>query len=152
MDFSVLEQKTSSELVDFFNSKAPEDHQLSKPWKQSKAKLLGHIQDLLRDLAQQAPKTRTIREASMELLCKVSYYEDKTKKPSSENVVEANHPNARSVGLPYKEIVEMIIEEFPEAQTTPACLRWYSVKARVGEFGYENYNLVQRRPRSKPSK
>lgn len=96
--------------------------------------------------------TRTIREASLDWLCHVDHYEDKTKKSGPDNRVPADHPQARSVGLPYLSIIDAIKEEFPGAQTSVACLRWYVVKVRVEEFGYEGYKLVQRRPRAKPSK
>lgn len=96
--------------------------------------------------------TRTIREASLDWLCHVDHYEDKTKKSGPDNRVPADHSQARSVGLPYLSIIDAIKEEFPGAQTSVACLRWYAVKVRVEEFGYEGYKLVQRRPRAKPSK
>lgn len=88
----------------------------------------------------------------MDLLCHVDYYEDRTKASSADNRVAADHPQARSVGLPYLEIVRRVRDEFPGANTSVACLRWYSVKMRVEEFGYEGYRLAQRRPRARPSK
>jgi len=63
--------------------------------------------------------------------------------------VEAGAKGARSVGIPYDEIIRRIKDEFPEAKTTAACLRWYAVKVRVEEFGYEGFRLSQRRPRTK---
>ena len=93
---------------------------------------------------------RTIREAALGLLCAVDYYEDRSKDSGPDNVVEAGHEDARGVGLPYDEIIRRIKEEFPECKTTVACLRWYSVKVRVEEFGYEGLRLPQRRPRAKP--
>lgn len=96
-------------------------------------------------------RERTIREASLEWLCHVDHHEDRTKKTGPENVVPANHPNARSVGLPYLTIIERIVEEFPDADTSVACLRWYAVKVRAEEIGYEGYELPQRRPRAKPA-
>ena len=97
--------------------------------------------------------TRTIREASLEWLCHVVYYEAKTKKSDAENRnISHTDKNARSVGLSYSEIIDRIQAEFPGAKTSVACLRWYAVKVRANEFGYEGYNLVQRRPRAKPSK
>jgi hypothetical protein len=97
---------------------------------------------------------RTIRAAALELLCHITHYEDKKQKSGPDNVVlkAGVLPKTveRSVGLPYDEIIRRLQDEFPDAQTTVACLRWYSVKARVEEFGYEGYKLPGRRPRAKP--
>jgi len=94
---------------------------------------------------------RTIKAASVELLCHVAFYEDRDEKIDPEkNVVEASNPKARSVGLAYDEIIRRIQDEFPGCSTTVACLRWYSVKIRVEEHGYEDLRLPQRRPRAKP--
>lgn len=96
---------------------------------------------------------RTIRAAAIDLLCHVEFFEDRTKKPDTLlNAVKEDHPQSRSVGLPYDEIIRRIQAEFPDCQTTVACLRWYSVKIRVEEFGYEGLRLPQRRPRVKPTK
>lgn len=79
-------------------------------------------------------KAPTIRETALRLLCHVvSVGQDK-----------------RTTGLPYDCIVESIRRLFPESKTTRACLRWYAVKVRVGETDYEQWRLVQRRPRSLP--
>lgn len=96
--------------------------------------------------------SRTIVAASMDLLCRVDYYENKDREIGDDNRVSKGHAKARSVGLTYSEIVRLIHEEFPGCETSPACLRWYSVKMRVGERGYEGHALPQRRPRSKPAK
>ncbi|QNN99777.1 hypothetical protein P67b_00018 [Ruegeria phage Tedan] len=96
---------------------------------------------------EEAKPKLTIRERSLQLLCVVDYYEDKTKKSDPENRVTADHRNARSVGIPYTQVIETIKSEFPDANTSVACLRWYAVKVRAEEFGYEGYRLCQRRPR-----
>ena len=93
--------------------------------------------------------TRTIKAASVELLCLVTHYEDRDAKPGTTQVAK-DHPKARSVGLAYDEIINRIMEEFPDASTSVACLRWYAVKIRVGEHGYEDLRLPQFRPRAKP--
>ncbi len=96
---------------------------------------------------------RTIRAASVALLCLVDHYEDRGIKSGPDNVVKADHgPSARSVGLPYDEIIRRVKAEFPGCETTVACLRWYMVKIRQEEFGYEGLRGPQRRPRVKPSK
>ena len=92
--------------------------------------------------------TRTIRKAAIDFLCRVSFYEDKRKKPGSNNIIDdAGWTYSRSVGLPYNKIIDMIHEEFPGCNTSVACLRWYCVKIRVEELGYEGLTLPQRRPR-----
>jgi hypothetical protein len=149
-DYSAM---TGNELVDEYNGLNP-DKPLSKPWKSGKDKLIGMVKELKAQRAKEAAAeepARTIRVASLELMCQVDYYEDKTKKPGPDNRVPADHPNARSVGLPYLDIIDLIKDEFPGAKTSAACLRWYAVKARVEEFGYEGYRLVSRRPRAKKS-
>ncbi len=93
---------------------------------------------------------RTIRLAAIELLCEVDYFEDRDKKSGPDNVVGHQKKSARSVGVPYNEILRRIRVEFPDCGTTVACLRWYSVKIRVEEPGYEGLRLPQRRPRAKP--
>ena len=93
---------------------------------------------------------RTIRAAALEHLCHIVHYEDRNKAPSPDNVVGKGSKNARSVGLAYDDILALIGEEFPGCKTSAACLRWYSVKVRVEELGYEGYVLPQRRPRTKP--
>lgn len=99
-----------------------------------------------------ASSGRTIRETSLHWLCAVDYFEDKNKKSGDDNRVSATHKDARSVGFEYRRIIEEVQKEHPGANTSVACLRWYSVKVRVGEFGYENYKLAQRRPRAKPQR
>lgn len=156
------------ELIGVHNGLAPDAPLTS--WKQGKPKLIARI-SALRDTAAAATTTkataatkargakpkatgnkveRTIRAAAMELLCHVEYNEDRDVKPSDENRVGAKSKKARTVGLPYDEIIRRIQAEFPNCKTSVACLRWYSVKIRVEEEGYENLTLPQRRPRVKP--
>lgn len=98
----------------------------------------------------EVPKNKplTIRALAVVLLCRIDFYEDHSKVSSVDNRVTKDHPNAYSVGISYKEVLKIIHETFPNCKTTVACLRWYSVKIRVEEPGYENLDLVQRRPRS----
>ena len=92
----------------------------------------------------------TIRELAITLMCKVTHFEDKMKKSGEDNVVDADHVNARSVGLPYNEVIDGIKAVFPDSNTSIACLRWYAVKVRGEEGpGYEGFRLCQRRPRVK---
>ncbi len=147
-----------------------------KSWKQSKTKLVKRVCEakLQQATGSSARKTggstkktaamtqrarsittasiRPIREAALELLCEVVRYEDRNRPASSDNIVEADVDGARSVGVPYDEIIDAIRDEFPDCETTVACLRWYAVKVRVEEFGYEGLRLPQRRPRVKVAK
>lgn len=97
---------------------------------------------------------RTIRETSLDLLAHIDFYEDKLKPSNDENRVDADHKNARSVGLAYLEIIRRVKEEFPDADTSVACLRWYSVKVRdfKSHPEYSGWKLPQRRPRATPKK
>ena len=94
----------------------------------------------------------TIRSVAVDLLCLVDHHENRNKNPSLTNMVESDHPHSRSVGLPYDEIIRQIRARFPQCHTSVACLRWYSVKIRVEESGYEGLRLPQRRPRVKSRK
>lgn len=89
---------------------------------------------------------RTIKQASLELMCLVDFYENKT---TGERDNGPNYTNARSVGLSYAEILRRLADEFPDAKTSVACLRWYAVKVRTGERYYEGYVLPQRRPQER---
>ncbi len=151
-----FESMTTQELVAVYNGLNPACE--LKSWKQSKSKLIGRIEKLQLDLRgkkippRKPTEKRTIREAAIDLLCHVEYYEDLELKTDREkNVVTENHPNARSVGIPYDKILDLIKEEFPNSNTSIACLRWYSVKIRVEEFGYEGLVLPQNRPRVRPT-
>lgn len=48
----------------------------------------------------------------------------------------------RTEGLTYREILAMIHEKFPKAETSVECLRWYAVHMRA-----EGKRLPQKRPR-----
>ncbi len=164
-----------TELVGIHNGLNPEKP--LKSWKRAKGVLIGRIEGLRtnghdttepqvpdtkpeaaekRTVSKTKPKAtgtssdRTIRVAALEHLCHVAYHEDRGKKSGPDNVVDqGSSRRARSVGLPYDEIIRLIQKEFRGCDTSVACLRWYAVKVRVGEFGYEDYTLPQRRPRAK---
>lgn len=141
-----LSTMTNAMLVEKYNSLSP-----ATPltvWKQKKEDLIQRIHDLQADAAKR--DNRTVRDEAIVWLSTIDYYEDKTKKSSEGNRVDISHPNARSVGLPYATILEKVLEVFPSAKTSAACLRWYSVKIRAEEEGFEGYRLPQRRPRANP--
>lgn len=93
---------------------------------------------------------KTIRETALRLLTFVHYHEDSSKASGESNRVEEKHPKAGSVGLTYLNIISLIKEAFPDANTSVACLRWYAVKVRAEEKGYEGWRLTRRRPRLIP--
>ncbi len=154
---------TNAVLVDKHNDLAfAVGRDALKNWKGKKSVLIDRIDDLnaeVKDMeahAKEDEKPRTIRSAAIELLCEVDYYEDRDKPADSDNAaVAGNYKGARSVGLPYDEIIRRIKDEFiplRKCETTVACLRWYAVKIRVEEHGYEGLRLPQRRPRVKSKK
>ena len=55
--------------------------------------------------------TKTIREVAEALLIEVAHTED-----------------GKPIGHPYDYVLERVLEEFPEANTTVKCLRWYNTK------------------------
>lgn len=133
-----------------------------KRWSQSRIKLIERVARARS--ASEAPKPkpekpkkgekegRSIREAALALLCDVVHYERKDQlqgpKNAPKTIPPGNDPaDYRTVGLPYDLIIAAIRKEFTGSKTTVACLRWYAVKVRVEEKGYENLRLPQRRPR-----
>jgi hypothetical protein len=134
-----LKTKTNATLVNIYNGFCP-DKPLSG-WKGKKSDLIDRIEAL-------TPK-QTIQSLAIELLCQVTHYENKTEKSGNENLVTKDNPNARSVGLPYDQVLKQIHEVFEGCKTTVDCLRWYASKIRKGEPGYEDMRTPQRRPRVK---
>lgn len=63
------------------------------------------------------------------------------------------HRERYTIGLPYAEIIDTLVAEFPEAKVTSACLRWYvaQAKAYARDLGIEDASIPQYRPRSKDS-
>ncbi len=157
----MTEQPTTAELVEKHNDLAfAVGHDGLKNWKGKKSVLAGRIDDLkaeLRDMEAHAKEksVRTFRQAAIELLCHVDHHEDRDEPSGPDNVVAEGHGRARSVGLPYDRVISLIKDEFlplGRCETTVACLRWYAVKIRVEEHGYEGLRLPQRRPRVKSKK
>lgn len=156
-------KKSTAELVSAYNKLEP-----AKPlkgWKGSQTELLQRIEKLKKEKEpkkepKKASKKRTryvdgaptIREYSIELLCKVEYYEDRGRAAHPDNRVPPTHANARSVGMPYEDIIKAIKQRWPESETTPECLRWYAVHIRNGSDGYQGFRLAQRRPRPQSPK
>lgn len=103
---SNLETMTIKQLVEAHNNiKGVEP---ISSWKGRKDLLIEKVSAAMKA----ARGTRTIREASEALLIEVAYVDD------------AGKP----VGHPYDYVLERVLEEFPEANTTVKCLRWYNTK------------------------
>ena len=85
---------------------------------------------------------RTDRRRALELL------EMRIKGPDGRPMTDED---GRSIGLKYKEVLEIIQQEFPEASTSVACLRWYVVHLRMdaNDLGLPWPDLPQIRPRAK---
>lgn len=85
---------------------------------------------------------RTVRRRALELL------EARVKGPDGRPMTDQD---GRSIGLKYKEVLEIIQQEFPEASTSVACLRWYVVHLRMdaNDEGKPWPDLPQIRPRAK---
>lgn len=153
-----LTDMTNATLVERHNDLAfAVGQDVLKNWKGRKSVLIAriHVHEAeLKDMeahAKEDAPVRTIRSAAIELLCHVDRHEDRDEPSGPDNVVDKGRGGARSVGLPYDEIIRRIREEFSSVrcETTVACLRWYAVKIRVEEHGYEGLHLPQRRPRVK---
>lgn len=86
---------------------------------------------------------RTVRRRALELL------EQRIKDPKTG--LPMTDADGRSIGLKYKEVLGIIQEEFPEASTSVACLRWYVVHLRMdaNDLGLPWPDLPQIRPRAK---
>ncbi len=150
----MTDERTTAELVKRHNELAIVlGRDTITAWKK-KSLLAAHVEVMGREAAEKEP-ARTIRQAAIELLCHVDHHEDRDEPSGPDNVVSGDHEGARSVGLPYDEVIRRIMDEFlplGRCETTVACLRWYAVKIRVEEHGYEGLRLPQRRPRVKSKK
>ncbi len=94
------------------------------------------------------PKPATPKPAK-----KANPVEPAAKGPSIRSVAEALllevvsvDENKRNVGIGYEDIIAKIKEQFPTANTTVACLRWYAVHMRERDVRVPN------RPRATPKK
>lgn len=152
-----LTTMTNAQLVERYNA-IPGVKPL-KAWKGKKEVLIQRIKDAApaesadgaKGKAAQAKKAKEprkrkageVRKLCERLLQEVAYYEDRTRPPGEDNVVEADDENARSVGLPFSEILRRVQKEMPGVNTTYACLRWYAVHMRRA-----GVKLPGRRPKS----
>lgn len=143
-------------LVGHYNSQVPAYNQAVEQLAQGLAKVpeaLAPMTELSPDTAtkeqvielirrQNRRLGRTVRRRALELL------EMRIKGPDGRPMTDED---GRSIGLKYKEVLEIIQQEFPEASTSVACLRWYVVHLRMdaNDLGLPWPDLPQIRPRAK---
>lgn len=102
---STLENKTIKELVVIHD--AIQGVESIGTWKGRKDLLIEKVTAAMKA----ARGNRTIREVAEALLIEV-----------------AETVDGKPVGHPYDYVLERVLEEFPEANTTVKCLRWYNTK------------------------
>ena len=102
---STLENKTIKELVVIHD--AIQGVESIGTWKGRKDLLIEKVAAAMKA----ARGNRTIREVAEALLIEV-----------------AETVDGKPVGHPYDYVLERVLEEFPEANTTVKCLRWYNTK------------------------
>lgn len=126
---------TNAKLVEVYNGLIPKETDPLKAWKGKKELLVAKI-EALQKAARPKPKKaevpsgRTIREVAEGLLLEV-----------------VGERDGRKIGHTYEAILAKVLEEFPEADTTVACLRWYSV-----HLNREPNIKMPIRPRKRPAK
>ena len=92
--------------------------------------------------AREQPQRGEVKLAILTLLVHVDHYEDRaTRRPVAPDV-----PGARSVGLPYREILKRIRAQYPAGRTSIMTIRSYARDAKR-----EGVALPYRRPYSKRS-
>jgi len=102
---STLENKTIKELV--AEHDAIQGVEAITKWNGRKDLLIEKVAAAMKE----ARGNKTIREVAEALLIEVAKTED-----------------GKPIGHPYDYVLERVLEEFPEANTTVKCLRWYNTK------------------------
>lgn len=103
---STIEQLTIKELVAKHNEVVGDEDQIIT-WKGRKDLLVEKVAAAMKA----ARGNKTIREVAEALLIEVDHTEDD-----------------KPIGHPYDYVLERVLDEFPEANTTVKCLRWYNTK------------------------
>lgn len=103
---STLNEMTIKQLIEAHN--AIEGVEPIVSWKGRKDLLVEKVTEAIR----KARGTQTIRSVSEALLTAIDYVDD------------AGKP----IGFTYDYILEKVLEQFPDANTTVKCLRWYNTK------------------------
>lgn len=102
---STLEDKTIKELVIIHD--ALQGVESIGTWKGRKDLLVKKVGTAMKE----ARGNRTIREVAEALL-----------------IETVETVDGKPIGHPYDYVLEQVLEEFPEANTTVKCLRWYNTK------------------------
>lgn len=103
---SSISELTIKELVALHNEHVAEDAQI-KTFKGRKDELVPLVAQVMRK-----KRGKTIREVAEALLIEVA----------------TTNEDGHKIGHPYDYVLEQVLEEFPEANTTVKCLRWYNTK------------------------
>lgn len=103
---SALNEMTIKQLVETYN--AIEGVEPIAAWKGRKDLLVEKVAEAI----QKARGTQTIKSVSDALLSAVDYVDD------------AGKP----IGFTYEYVLAKVLEQFPDANTTVKCLRWYNTK------------------------
>ena len=101
---SNLSEMTIKDLVALHNQQAGAE-QLSG-WKGKKDLLIEKVKEAIK----KARGTVTIKSVSVDLLMATDFIDN----------------DGRAVGFSYDHILEKVLEQFPDANTTVKCLRWYA--------------------------
>ena len=103
---SALNEMTIKQLIEAHN--AIEGVEPIVAWKGRKDLLVEKVTEAIR----KARGTQTIKSVSDALLTAIDYVDD------------AGKP----IGFTYDHVLEKVLEQFPDANTTVKCLRWYNTK------------------------
>lgn len=150
MTYEELSELTVLELLDLHNALRPEDP--LRAWRTKPAKLIDRIMAIPGVHRIKPPESTfpddtsgSLKAYACALLCTVDYYEHGT--DGSE--VSSLHPKARSVGMPYPKVLDLVTARFPDANTSIANLRWYFVQISGNNHQFEGYVLPSKRPRKR---
>ena len=103
---NALTEMTITQLVEKHNTLVAADAQIDK-WKGRKDLLIEKVAEVLKATR----GNKTIRSVSEALLIEVVRTED-----------------GKPIGRSYDDVLEKVLAEFPDANTTVKCLRWYNTK------------------------
>lgn len=147
----LLDDMTGAELIKVHNDLADrfEDVERIKAKKWSKAKSI--LIERIMELRQSVQDLEIIQETEDENAAVWLDQKGSTIKETCLNLLcfeRGKGEDGRTYGYSYYEILEIVRRLHPGCKTSAACLRWYAVKVRAEEHGYEGRRLVQRRPRS----
>ena len=151
-----LNALSTAELLDIHNQQGGN----LKSWKRAKSLLIERILEAQTEeeayraaiFESEEPKANAtskgaIKRKAIELLTTTVGAVDR--KTGEAARMDESPANIYTMGLSYKAVLRELLKEFPEAKTTLPCLRWYAVKLRNEEEGYEGHTLPQKRPQER---